>query len=52
MKVLYVILILLALFIVLTLIRAIFFKAKPERERFLKKKTLIQNVLRSIYAMQ
>ena len=49
MKVLYVILILLAAFIVLTLIRAIFFKA---RERFLKKKTLIQNVLRSIYAMQ
>ena len=35
MKVLYVILILLALFIVLTLIRAIFFKAKPvKREVF------------------
>lgn len=42
MKVLYVILILLAAFIVLTLIRAIFFKAKPVKREVLKKKTLFK----------
>ena len=40
MKVLYVILILLALFIVLTLIRAIFFKAKPVKREVFEKENV------------
>ena len=43
MKVLYVILILLALFIVLTLIRAIFFKAKPVKREVFEKEPHSEN---------